>query len=70
MVNLFRQEIFEDESKSNLYGLIFTCVWAFEMQEYWDYVEDLAKLFESRGGTVYFVELENLSQDQQHKLEC
>lgn len=58
LVNLFRQEIFEEVSKSNLYGLIFTYVWAFNMQEDWDYVEDLTKLFESRGGTVYFVELE------------
>ncbi|WP_433594860.1 AAA family ATPase [Lysinibacillus xylanilyticus] len=58
LVNLFRQEIFEEVSKSNLYGLIFTFVWAFNMQEDWDYVDDIAKLFESRGGTVYFVELE------------
>jgi len=58
LVNLFRQEIFEEVSKSNLYGLIFTFVWAFDMQEDWDYVDDIAKLFESRGGTVYFVELE------------
>lgn len=58
LVNLFRQEIFEEVSKSNLYGIIFTYVWAFDMQEDWDYVDDLATLFESRGGTVYFVELE------------
>lgn len=58
LVHLLRQEIFEEASKSNLYGLIFTYVWAFDMQEDWDYVDDLAKLFESRWGTVYFVELE------------
>lgn len=57
-VNLFRQEIFKEVSKSNLYGLIFTYVWAFDMQEDWDYVDDLAKLFESRGGYCFFVGLE------------
>ncbi|MBD8071573.1 AAA family ATPase [Bacillus sp. PS06] len=58
LVNLFRQEIFEEVSKSNLYGLVFTYVWAFDMQEDWDYVNQIIQLFESRGGTVYFVELE------------
>ena len=28
------------------------------MQEDWDYVDDLAKLFKSRGDTVFFVGLE------------
>jgi hypothetical protein len=58
LVNLFRQEIFEEAAKSDLYGLIFTYVWAFDMQEDWDYVDRICHIFESRGGTVYFVELE------------
>jgi hypothetical protein len=58
LVNLFRQEIFEEVSKSNLDGMIFTYVWAFNLQADWDYVNKLSQLFESRGGTVYFVELE------------
>ncbi|MBT2653177.1 MULTISPECIES: AAA family ATPase [Oceanobacillus] len=58
LVNLFRQEIFEEVSKSNLYGIIFTFVWAFDMQEDWNNVKRLAELFESRGGTTYYVELE------------
>jgi hypothetical protein len=58
LVNLFRQEIFEEVSKSDLYGLIFTYVWAFDYQADWDYINNVCKLFESKGGTVYFVELE------------
>ncbi|MGG0658444.1 AAA family ATPase [Rummeliibacillus pycnus] len=58
LVNLFRQEIFEEVSKSNLYGMIFTYVWMFNLESDWDYVKQLSHLFESRGGTVYYVELE------------
>ena len=58
LVNLFRQEIFEEVSKSNLYGIIFTYVWAFNLESDWDYVKRLSQLFEARGGTVYYVELE------------
>ncbi|MFA1735977.1 AAA family ATPase [Lysinibacillus fusiformis] len=58
LVNLFRQEIFEEVSASHLYGLIFTYVWAFDLQEDWDYVKQVAELFESKGGMVYYVELE------------
>ncbi|WP_017811969.1 DEAD/DEAH box helicase family protein [Paenibacillus shenyangensis] len=58
LVNLIRREIFEEVSRSDLEGLIFTYVWAFDLQSDWDYIEQVAALFESRGGTVYYVELE------------
>ncbi|UAL47917.1 AAA family ATPase [Sutcliffiella horikoshii] len=58
LVNLFRQEIFEEVSKSDLYGMMFTYVWMFDMESDWEYVRNLTKLFESRGATVYYVELE------------
>ncbi|WP_404430844.1 AAA family ATPase [Sutcliffiella horikoshii] len=58
LVNLFRQEIFEEVSKSDLYGMIFTYVWMFDMESDWEYVRNLTQLFESRGATVYYVELE------------
>ena len=58
LVHLFRREIFEEVAKSNLNGIIFTYVWAFNMQEDWDYVNQVSQIFESKGGTVYFVELE------------
>jgi len=58
LVELFRNEIFEAVSKSDLDGIIFTYVWAFDMKEDWNYVNHVCELFESRGGTIYFVELE------------
>lgn len=58
LTDLFRQEIFEAVSRSDLYGLIFTYVWAFDQQEDWDFVQKACNIFESKGGTVYFVELE------------
>ncbi|KRE83015.1 shikimate kinase [Paenibacillus sp. Soil766] len=58
LTELFRTEIFEAVSKSNLYGLIFTYVWAFNEQEDWDFVNKICNIFESTGGDVYFVELE------------
>lgn len=58
LVNLFRQEIFEAVAKSDLYGLIFTFVWAFDLQSDWDYVDKVCDIFLSKGGSVYFVELE------------
>ncbi|RBP06222.1 AAA domain-containing protein [Rossellomorea aquimaris] len=66
LVSLFRREIFEEVSKSDLYGMIFTYVWAFDRQEDWDYVNEVSQLFESRGGTVYFVEL---GADVEERLE-
>ncbi|PEW02995.1 shikimate kinase [Bacillus cereus] len=58
LVSLFRNEIFEEVSKSNLYGMIFTYVWAFDLQSDWEYINHIVRIFESKGGTVYFVELE------------
>ncbi|MEA3318623.1 MAG: AAA family ATPase [Bacillota bacterium] len=58
LVNLFRQEIFEEVSKSDLYGMIFTYVWMFDKESDWEYVKNLTQLFESKGATVYYIELE------------
>jgi len=58
LVNFFRKEIFEEVAKSDLEGLIFTYVWAFDQKSDWDYINNLCNIFESKGGTVYFVELE------------
>lgn len=58
LVSLFRNEIFEGVSKSDLSGMIFIYVWAFDLQSDWDYIHHVVSIFESKGGTVYFVELE------------
>lgn len=58
LVGLIRREIFEEVSKSDLEGLIFTYVWGLDIQADWDYVQEISNQFESKGGTVYLVELE------------
>ncbi|WP_151734082.1 AAA family ATPase [Paenibacillus tengchongensis] len=58
LVNKFRQDIFETAAASGMYGMIFTYVWAFDLQSDWDYVEQVCKIIEDNHGEVYFVELE------------
>ena len=56
--NQFRKDIFKTTVQSNLDGLIFTFVWAFDLKSDWDFIDEVSEIFESNGGTVYFVELE------------
>jgi tRNA uridine 5-carbamoylmethylation protein Kti12 len=58
LINLFRKEIFEAFSSSEEYGMIFTYMWAFDIQEDWNYINYVEELFASKGAEVYFVELE------------
>ena len=37
--------------------MIFTFMWALDMQEDWDYVEGVRKIFESHNTKFYYVEL-------------
>lgn len=55
---LIRNEIFEAYSKSEEYGMIFTYMCAFNLQEEWDYINSVEEIFTSKGGEVYYVELE------------
>lgn len=56
--DLFRRHIFEAAVKSDLYGLIFTYVWAFDISSEWDWVASTCRIFEDVGAEIYFVELE------------
>lgn len=56
--DLFRKEIFKTMAESKMTGLIFTYVWAFDLQEDWDFVNQVTEIFESKNATIYFVELE------------
>lgn len=52
-----REVFFSEFLKTDLYGMIFTYMWAFDMKEDWDYITTLKKRFEAVGGEVYCVEL-------------
>lgn len=58
LTELFRNEIFQSFSKSDEYGMIFTCMWALEKKDDWDYINNLENMFKSNGADVYYVELE------------
>jgi len=58
LVNKFREEIFEAAATSDMYGMIFTYVWGFDLQSDWEYVDKICKIFEDRGVEIFFVELE------------
>ena len=57
LVKLFRREMFEEFAKSDMYGVIFTWVWAFDHETDWDYVKETTAIFESKGVEVCMVEL-------------
>ena len=53
-----RRLIIEEVAASDLPGLIFTFVWAFELPTEQAFVDECARPFRERGGRVLFVELE------------
>ena len=52
-----RQVIFEEFAKTDSYGMIFTFMWAFDMQSDWDYVDWVTGIFGLPEEDVYYVEL-------------
>lgn len=57
LVREFRRRIFEEVATSDLPGLIFTYVWAFDQPADHAEIEEYAAIFRSRGGPVWYVEL-------------
>ena len=57
LVARFRDDVLEEAAKSDLPGLIFTMVWAFDLVSDRRFVEKQKDVFESHGGRVVFVEL-------------
>lgn len=57
LVGEFRRRILEEAAGSDLPGLIFTYVWAFDERSDSAVVEEYASLFRGNGGRVVFVEL-------------
>ncbi|PZD97274.1 shikimate kinase [Paenibacillus sambharensis] len=64
LANLLRREFFESYASSNQYGLIFTYVWGFDLQEDWEFVNQTCEIFESKDAEVYFVELESSLEER------
>ena len=56
-VTRIREVIFDEFVKSDLYGMIFTFMWALENQDDWDYLDRLVGIFRHNGADIYYVEL-------------
>ena len=52
-----RQVIFEEFAKTDLYGMIFPFMWAFDMQSDWDYIDWVKGILGLPEEDVYYVEL-------------
>jgi hypothetical protein len=58
LVTGFRKQLFTEVAESDLPGLIFTYVWAFDDPGDLTYVQSLTSIFESGGGRAVFAELQ------------
>ena len=56
-IRRLREVIFEEFAKTDLYGMIFTYLWAFDMPEDWEYVAWVKGIFGLPEEDVYYVEL-------------
>ena len=57
LVGNFRDQMLVEAAQSELPGLIFTMMWAFDLASDLAFVEKQKALFESHGGSAVFVEL-------------
>lgn len=69
LVGEFRRRIFEEVAASDLPGMIFTYVWAFDHASDATAVEEYASHFRTRGGRVVFVELEASEEERLRRNE-
>lgn len=55
LIGDFREKILRKMAQSKQRGMIFTYVWAFDMQQDWDYINHITDIFKDHN--VYYVEL-------------
>lgn len=69
LVDRFRRDLIAEVAASDLPGLIFTFVWAFDHPEDDHAVQQFAEPFRRRGGRVLFVELQASQQERLQRNE-
>ena len=57
VIQRLREVIFEEFAKSDHYGMIFTFMWAFDMESDWAYIERVREIFGLPEEDVYYEEL-------------
>jgi hypothetical protein len=58
LVSEFRRRVFEEVAQSELPGLIFTFVWALELESERKFIDESCDIFRQQGADIFFVELE------------
>lgn len=66
-IQRMREVIFDEFAASDRYGMIFTFMWAFDMQEDWDFIAHVCEVFTRRKPETEFYYVE-LVADQQTRL--
>ena len=56
-VTRIREVIFDEFVKSDLPGMIFTFMWALDIQDDWDYLDRFVDIFRRNEAEIYYVEL-------------
>ena len=51
-ITKLRHVIFEEFAETDKYGMIFTYMWAFDMQSDWDYIEYVKSIFKPYGSLL------------------
>ena len=51
-IQRLREVVFEEFATTECYGLIFTIMWAFDMQSDWDYIEHVKDIFKQKNENV------------------
>ena len=59
-----RADYTEEVAKSDLDGMIFTLMWAFERQEDWDWVQRIKDIYDKENGEFYVVELQTTLEER------
>lgn len=65
-----RRRVIEEVAASDLPGLVFTLVWAFDVPEDQGFVDEYARPFRERGARVLFVELEATQAERLKRNAC
>lgn len=58
IVGRFRDHVFQEAARSDLPGLVFTMMWAFDIESDLKFVEKQKAVFEAEGARTVFVELQ------------
>ena len=69
LVGEIRRRILEEVASSDLPGIIFTYVWAFDLASDDAIVEEYSEIFRARGGRVVYAELETTQEERLRRNE-